>query len=56
MTDGEKLLLAVAAFLILKGLLDPAEKGDRDKIRAAWKNAIDGGEVRQSMPLFDRGP
>lgn len=37
MTDGEKLMLAVIAFLVIKGLIDASEAQDRDRVQAAWK-------------------
>ena len=37
MKDGEKLFLAVVLFLVLKGLLDPKDAGDRDRVRRLWR-------------------
>ena len=36
MTDGEKIFLAVVAFLVLKGLLDPKDAQDKERVRRVW--------------------
>lgn len=41
-SEAEKWFLAVAAFLVLKGLLDPADASDRAKFRAAHAKVKQG--------------
>lgn len=42
MSDGEKLFLAVVAFLLLKGLIDAKDAQDREKVRGIWKRYREG--------------
>lgn len=55
MSDGEKLFMAVVIFLVLKGLLDPKDSHDRERVMKTWrKHRGKGARERDEMPLFDK--
>lgn len=56
MTDGEKLFLGVVLFLVLRGLLDPKDAEDRDRVRETWdKYRRDKSKRRDQATLFPVG-
>jgi len=54
MSDGEKLFLGVVLFLVLKGLLDPKDANDRERVKETYRRYK--GKKRpekEPLPLFD---
>jgi hypothetical protein len=51
MSDEEKLLLAVIAFLAIKGLIDASNDEDQARVRDAYKRlrAQERGETRETL-------
>ena len=51
MSDGEKLFLAVVGLLLLKGLLDPKDAKDRERVRKTW-DRYKRDKKPEELPLF----
>lgn len=53
MSDGEKLFLAVVIFLILKGLLDPKDAEDKERVRKVWDRMKEGEKPPPEPTLWE---
>jgi hypothetical protein len=53
-SDAEKLFLAVVIFLVLKGLLDPKDADDKERVRKIWDRVKHGDEEPATPSLWEK--